>query len=227
MFLVSSAVLLGFVHGLGADHLMAIAALAGGDSRSARTRAVGIAIRFAIGHALLLGVGATAALIAGWTIPLVVERSGEILGGMLLIGLGMLGLWAVATGRVYSHAHPWPPRPSSAWHFHLGLPARHPLPSSHDSIIPSLVGAAFAVSSLRALTLLAPFGRDAAATDLPLLLTLIAFFGVGILLSMSLFGVALARVLSSHAVVRLGRMAGTVVALGSIALGAYWITSAL
>ena len=78
MFLVSSAVLLGFVHGLGADHLMAIAALAGGDSRSARTRAVGIAIRFAIGHALLLGVGATAVLIGGWTIPLVVERSGEI-----------------------------------------------------------------------------------------------------------------------------------------------------
>ena len=188
---------------------------------------MGIAIRFAIGHALLLGVGATAALIAGWTIPLVVERSGEILGGMLLIGLGMLGLWAVGTGRVYSHAHPWPPRPSSAWHFHLGLPARHPLPSSHDSVVPSLVGAAFAVSSLRALTLLAPFGQDAAAADLPLLLTLIAFFGVGILLSMSLFGVALARVLSTRAVVRLGRMAGTVVALGSIALGVYWIISAL
>ncbi len=227
MFLVSSAVLLGFVHGLGADHLVAIAALAGGDSRSARTRAVGIAIRFAIGHALLLGVGATAVLLAGWTIPLVVERSGEILGGMLLIGLGMLGLWAVATGRVYGHAHPWPPRPSSALHFHLGLPARHPLPSSHDSVVPSLVGAAFAVSSLRALALLAPFGQEAAAADLPLLLTLIAFFGVGILLSMSLFGVALARVLSTRAVVRLGRMAGTVVALGSIALGVYWITSAL
>lgn len=188
---------------------------------------MGIAIRFAIGHALLLGVGATAALIAGWTMPLVVERGGEILGGMLLIGLGMFGLWAVATGRVYSHAHPWPPRPGSAWHFHLGLPARHPLPSSHDSVVPSLVGAAFAVSSLRALTLLAPFGQDAAAADFPLLLTLIAFFGVGILLSMSLFGVALARVLSTRAVVRLGRMAGTVVGLGSIAFGVYWITSAL
>lgn len=227
MYLISSAVLLGFVHGLGADHLMAIAALAGGDSRSARTRALGVAIRFAIGHALLLGVGATAALVAGWTIPLVVERGGEILGGALLVGLGVLCLWAVATGRVYSHAHPSPPRPASAWHFHLGLPARHPLPSSHDSAVPTLVGAAFAVSSLRALTLLAPFGPDAAAADLPLLLTLVALFGVGILLSMSLFGVAFARVLSTRAVVRLGRLAGTVVAIGSIVLGVYWITSAL
>ena len=117
--------------------------------------------------------------------------------------------------------------PARAWHFHLGLPARHPLPASHDSVVPSLVGAAFAVSSLRALALLAPFGQEAAAADLPFCYALIAFFGVGILLSMSLFGVALARVLSTHAVVRLGRMAGTVVALGSIALGAYWLTSAL
>lgn len=206
---------------------MAIAALAGGDSRSARTRAVGIAIRFAIGHALLLGIGATAALVAGWTIPLVVERGGEIMGGALLIGLGLLGVWAVATGRVYSHAHPWPPRPSDAWHVHLGLPARHPLPSSHNSAVPSIVGAAFAVSSLRALTLLAPFGQGAATADLPLLLTLVALFAVGILLSMSLFGVALARVLSTRTVVRLGRVAGMIVAIGSIGLGVYWITAAL
>jgi hypothetical protein len=227
VYLVSSAVLLGFVHGLGADHLMAIAALAGGDAQSARARAVGVAVRFAIGHALLLGAGATAVLVAGWTIPLVVERGGEIMGGLLLIGLGILGLWAMATGRVYSHAHASPPRPAASWHFHLGLPARHPLPSSHDSVVPSLVGAAFAVSSLRALALLAPFGKDAAAADFPLLLTLVALFGVGILSSMSLFGVALARVLSTRAVVRLGRMAGTIVAVGSIALGVYWITSAL
>ena len=219
--------LLGFVHGLGADHLMAIAALAGGDSRLARARAVGVAVRFAAGHAVLLGVGATAALVAGWTVPLIVERGGEMVGGALLIWLGALSLWAVAAGRVYSHAHARPPKPSDAWHLHLGLPARHPLPSSHHTAVPTLVGAAFAVSSLRALTLLAPFGQNAAAAELPLLLTLIAFFAAGILLSMSLFGVVLARVLSTRAVIGLGRLAGTAVAVGSIALGVYWITSAL
>jgi nickel/cobalt exporter len=227
VLLISSALFLGFVHGLGADHLMAIAALAGGDARSARARAVGVAVRFAIGHALLLGAGATAAVAAGWTIPVVVERGGEIAGGILLIGLGLLGLWAVATGRVYSHAHSRPPRPAAAWHLHLGLPAQHPLPSAHDSAVPAIVGAVFAVSSLRALTLLAPFGGDAGRAGLPLLFTLIALFAVGILLSMSLFGVALARVLSTRAVARVGRAAGTVVAIGSIALGVYWIISAL
>jgi nickel/cobalt transporter (NicO) family protein len=223
----SSAVFLGFLHGLGADHLVAIAALASADARSARTRAVAVAVRFAVGHALLLGAGAAAAILAGWTIPLVVERGGEITAGLLLVGLGALGLWAVKTGRVYSHAHSRPPRPIKAWHLHLGLPAHHPLPSSHNSAIPTLVGAAFAVSSLRALTLLAPLGKDAAAASLPLLFTLIGLFAVGILLSMSLFGVALARVLSTRAVVRLGSFGGTAVAVGSIALGVYWIISAL
>jgi nickel/cobalt exporter len=226
VLLLASAVSLGFLHGLGADHLMAIAALAGGDARSARTRAVGVAVRFAVGHAVLLGLGASAAILAGWTIPLVVERGGEIAGGVLLIGLGIAGLWAVVTGRVYSHVHPRPPRPADAWHLHLGLPAHHPLPSSHDSVVPTVVGAVFAVSSLRALTLLAPFG-EAAAARLPVLFVLIALFAVGILLSMSLFGVALAGVLSTRAVARLGRFAGAGMATGSVALGLYWITSAM
>ena len=62
---------------------------------------------------------------------------------------------------------------------------------------------------------------------IPLLFALIALFGVGILLSMSIFGVALARVMSTETVARLGRTAGALMALGSIALGLFWLTSVL
>ena len=84
---------LGFLHGLGADHLMAIAALSvgarGGDRRRVqRARALGVAVRFAIGHALLLALGAGALIVLGWSLPVVFERGGEMLGGMLLIVLG-------------------------------------------------------------------------------------------------------------------------------------------
>src|SRR5438105_15892390 len=64
LFLLASALFLGFLHGLGADHLMAIAALSvdgdlGGQSAaSRRARALGVASRFAAGHAVLLGAGA-------------------------------------------------------------------------------------------------------------------------------------------------------------------------
>ncbi len=89
-----------------------------------------------------------------------------------------------------------------------------------------MVGAAFAVSSLRALAMLTPFGNDIGAEPLPLLLALIGFFALGILASMSLFGVALAGVLSTRTLARLGHGAGALVGLSSIVLGIAWLTTA-
>jgi hypothetical protein len=233
LLLLTSALILGFLHGLGADHLMAIAALSMGSGGEApairRTRALGVAVRFAIGHALLLGLGAAGLLLLGWSLPLIVEQGGEMLGGLLLIGFGVVGLWSVWSGRVYGHvhgpAHVHGTGASEHFHLHLGRQDHHPPPSAH-SHLPTIVGAAFAVSSLRALTMLAPFGASATAASLPTLLVLIAVFAVGILLSMSLFGVAVARVLSTRAMQRLGGAAGAAMAVASILLGVYWAGTA-
>ena len=229
MLLVSSALFLGFLHGLGADHLMAIAALSLGTAAETpavrRARAVAVAVRFAVGHALLLALGAGAIVALGWTLPLFVERGGEIMGGTLLVVLGALGLWGVAAGRIYGHSHAHRHEPSAHWHLHIGRPEHHPLPAAH-SHVPTIIGAAFAVSSLRALTMLAPFGGHADATPLPALLGLIGVFAVGILLSMTLFGVAFARLLSARVMAGLGRAAAILMAAGSIALGVFWVVSA-
>jgi hypothetical protein len=229
VLLISSALVLGFLHGLGADHLMAIAALSVGSATETpatrRARAVGVAVRFAVGHALLLALGAGAIVALGWTLPIFVERGGEVLGGTLLIALGAAGFWGVAAGRVYGHSHAHRHEPSAHWHLHIGRPDHHPLPAAH-SHLPTIIGAAFAVSSLRALTMLAPFGGRADATPLPALLGLIGVFAVGILLSMTLFGVAFARVLSARVVAGLGRTAAILMAAASIALGVFWIISA-
>ena len=66
----------------------------------------------------------------------------------------------------------------------------------------------------------------AAAASLWSLLVLIAVFGVGILLSMSLFGVAFARLMSAAVAARLGRAAGLLMAFSSMALGVFWVVSA-
>src|SRR3954471_234174 len=101
VLLFTSALALGFVHGLGADHLMAIAALSIGTTGDApalrRARAMGVAVRFAVGHALLLALGAGGLIALGWSLPIMVERGGELLGGVLLIVFGAIGLWSVAT----------------------------------------------------------------------------------------------------------------------------------
>ncbi|MFL6281415.1 MAG: hypothetical protein ACJ731_14965 [Vicinamibacterales bacterium] len=205
---------------------MAIATLsvsAGTEAPAARrARALGVAIRFALGHAVLLALGASAIVLLGWTLPIVVERGGEMLGGLLLIVLGGAALWGVAARRVYGHTHRHGHESAPHWHLHIGRRDRHPVPGAH-SHIPMFIGAAFAVSSLRALTLLAPFGDRVSAAPLPMLLILIGVFAAGILLSMSLFGVAFAGLMTARVVSRLGRAAGALMAFSSMSLGLYWI----
>lgn len=216
----ASALTLGFVHGLGADHLMAIAALAV-DTRADRRRGrvMQTAVGFAVGHTVVLGIGAAVALAFGWVLPTAFESGAERAGGVLLVGLGLLGLWGVFSGRAYGHLHQELGGPTR-WHFHFGG-AMH-RPHTHSSV-PTLMGAVFAASSLRALMLLEPFGASAAALAAPTLLVLIILFGLGILASMSLFGVLLAGVLSLRAVDTLGRLSASVIAVASVLLGLYWM----
>jgi hypothetical protein len=206
VILLLSALFLGFLHGLGPDHLMAIAALSlGSDAHGStrRARAVSVAVRFAVGHAALLAAGAGLIVAIGWAIPAPVERGGELLGGALLIVMGILTLQHLFAPRVSRLAH-------RASHSHL----------------PTMIGAAFAVSSLRALAMLTPFGSDLGTAPLPLLLGLIAVFAAGIMASMVLFGVALAGVLSTRALQRLGHGAGALVGVSSIVLGVAWLATA-
>lgn len=222
--LSGSALALGFLHGLGADHLMAIAALAvDGSSDRRHARAMRTAVGFAFGHALILGVGAVLAVTLGLLVPAAVSNGAERAGGAMLVAMGLFGLWTIAVGRTYGHIH----NASGAvgfgrWHLHLARASGHPAHAHGGSILPLVIGALFAVSSLRAVMLLQPFSSDAQALALPGLVVLIALFGVGILLSMSLFGVLLARVLSLDAVTAIGRAAAALVAVASIALGIYW-----
>ena len=229
MLLISSALFLGFLHGLGADHLMAIAALSlattGETPAVRRARALGVAVQFAVGHALLLALGAGTLIVLGWSLPIVVERGGEILGGSLLVLFGGVGLWGVFAGRLYGHTHRHADEPVPHWHLHVGRRDHHPLPAAH-SHLPTIVGAAFAISSLRALTMLTPFGGSTDSASPGSLLVLIAVFALGILISMSLFGVAFARLMSAAAAARLGQAAAVVMAIASIGLGVFWMASA-
>jgi hypothetical protein len=220
--LSASALLLGFLHGLGGDHLMAIAALAvDGHAPRRDQRILRTAVGFACGHTLVLGLGAIAAVVFGIVLPSAIASGAERAGGGILAALGVLGLWGVWSGRAYGHIHTESDG-RSRWHLHLTGPAAHAFGHAH-SMLPTAMGAVFAVSSLRALMLLQPFGPSAQTLALPGVFLLVVLFGLGILLSMSLFGVLLGRVLSTRAVSLLGRTAAALVAVASILLGAYWV----
>jgi|TARA_B100000745_G_C20065867_1_gene363767 hypothetical protein len=205
MLLALTALALGFLHGLGADHLMAITVLSAGESGvgGSGRMSFGVAARFAFGHALLLCGGAVFVLMLGWQIPLAFEQVSEVFAGGLLVLLGSVGLWAMQTGRLYGHDH--------------SAERRH-------SRLPTVLGAVFAVSGLRSLTLLAPFENVSTVnSSLLILVLLILVFAVGIMLSMCLFGAVLARVWPSRNMTRIGKPAFFVTAVASILLGLYWI----
>jgi hypothetical protein len=219
---------LGFLHGLGADHLMAIAALSLatplGPARYGR--AFGLALRFAVGHALLLALGAGLVLFFGWQIPVRFEQGGEFIGGCLLIVLGVIVGWLTITGRLYVHSHTHENRigAHSHWHLHLGRQHSHH-PVIH-TVMPGVLGAVFAVSGLRALMLSLPLWHTpVGGPHLGALLFLVSLFAVGILISMSLFGIVLAHTLADRRMTgQVARVSAAATALGSFVLGIYWIT---
>jgi hypothetical protein len=217
---------LGFLHGLGADHLMAIAALTLatplGPPRYGR--AFWLAVRFAVGHALLLSVGTAAVLLFGWQIPVRFEQTGEFVGGCLLILMGLVGAWLAFTHRVYAHAHAHQHNEHalfhSHWHLHVGRQHSH-RPAVHTAL-PGVMGAVFAVSGLRALILSLPLWNSSHAFGT--LFVLVTLFALGILASMSLFGIVLAHTLDTRRMTgQVARFAAAATALGSLTLGVYWI----
>jgi nickel/cobalt exporter len=228
--LTGSMLALGFLHGLGADHLMAIAALSLatplGPARYGR--AFSLALKFALGHALLLAFGAGLVLFFGWQIPVRFERSGEFLGGCLLIALGLVVGWLALSGRLYVHSHLHEDGAHAShthWHLHLGRQHSH-RPTIH-TVMPGILGAVFALSGLRALVLSLPLWNAPGGTShFWSLLFLVTVFALGILLSMSLFGIVLAHMLAARRMTgHLARFSAAVTALGSLALGIYWITA--
>ena len=219
---------LGFLHGLGADHLMAIAALSLatplGPARYAR--AFGLALRFAVGHALLLALGAVLVLFFGWQIPVRFEQSGEFIGGCLLIVLGLIVGWLTVSGRLYVHSHVHANRVGAHSHWHLHFGRQHSHHAAIHTVLPGVLGAVFAVSGLRALIVSLPLWNTAAgAQHFGTLLFLVTLFAVGILMSMSLFGIVLAHTLADRRMTgHVARFSAAATALGSLALGIYWIT---
>ncbi len=95
-------------------------------------------------------------MLLGWQIPVLLERTGELVGGVLLIALGAFSLWVAFSQQLYGHTHTHGDPLHTHWHLHLGPRSRHA--SGDHSHVPGILGAVFAVSGLRALTMMAPFG---------------------------------------------------------------------
>ncbi len=199
----------GLLHAVGPDHCAAMATLNTlGHNR--RRAALLTALRFACGHAAVLGSVAAVCLVAGVGLSETFERWAEVFGGGVLVALAVTALLF----------------PNSLRHGHPHLPGHTEEPHHHfHGTVSTAAGALMAISGVRSLLLALP----------PLLMggsmSLAAWsylpgFAVGILVGMGAVGLIFAEGLS-----RLGSGLATwvhrAVALGSGALGVFWIGSRL
>jgi hypothetical protein len=174
-----------------------------------------VALRFALGHAAVLGGVATFCLMAGVGLSETFERWAEIFGGAVLVALAVT---AFLFPNVLRHGHPHLPGHTQEPHSHLHDAHRH-------EQVSTAAGALMALSGVRALLLALP----------PLLVggslqssgwTYLPGFAFGILLGMGAVGLLFAEGLSrlgSGLAERLQRF----VAAASAALGLFWIVTRL
>ncbi len=199
----------GMLHAVGPDHCAAMATL-GTLGPSRRRAAFLVALRFAIGHAAVLGGVATVCLLAGVGLSETFERWAEILGGAVLVALAVAALLFPNTLR---HGHPHLPGHTQEPHSH------------HHEHVTTAAGALMAVSGVRSLLLALPpllVGGSLATSGW----TYLPGFALGILLGMGAVGLLFAEGLSRLGT-RLAEQVQRVVALGSAALGVFWIATRL
>jgi len=207
----------GLLHGVGPDHCLAIGALA---SRGGLRRAVAVSVRFGLGHMAVLGVLATAAVFAGVVIPARWESALEVVGGASLLALGC---WTLLGGV-----------PSDPTHHHGdGVVHAHDLaehapsaaaapPAAGRGVFPLVAGALFGLSGVRSLVLALPL---MAQRNPVVLVSGVALFGLGVLLSMVVVGYLTQRV--ATAAHRVERGLRVLVGLSSMACGAWWVVDHL
>jgi hypothetical protein len=191
----------GLLHGLGPDHCAAVATL--GTTSRGRRGALLTALRFAIGHALVLGALASFCLLLGFGISESFERWSEMLGGAVLIGVALTALFFPGA---LSHGHPHLP----------GHDEHH----THARVS-TAAGALMAVSGARSLLLALPPLMVGGAFSIKGWAYLPGF-AFGILVSMGVVGILVAEGIS-RVNAQIAERLQRIVAASSGLVGLAWI----
>jgi hypothetical protein len=201
---------LGLRHSFDPDHVAAVAQFASADPRPARGLAFGL--RWGAGHALAVLLLGAALVPAGLPLGPAYERAGELLVGVLLIGLA---IWRLLALRFEEHEHVHC-HADGVVHAH---PHHHALGHVHTHA-PTFTGFVHGSAGVLGVLAILPLGSAGPAQRA---FRLVAF-SAGSLISMGVFGALAGRVYEASARHRRAlRWATGVTALAGLALGVLWI----
>lgn len=169
----------GILHGLGPDHLAAITAFGAAAGRDFK-RVVFFAVRFAIGHALVLAAAGLIGKFGSMLLPEGVESAFEIGAGSFLVLTGLVLLIMLVAGKIRVHSHHHHHSGETHHHFHLHWVSLEKHQHVHGSLAVGM-GALFAMGGARSLVTVLPIAFGQTLTES---LVRVAFFAMGIVLSM-------------------------------------------
>jgi len=227
---LGTAFVLGAVHALEVDHMIAVTAFVA--SRPALATALAFGSRWGAGHGLAVLLAGGVLLATGLRWPERWDAWGEAAVGVMLVGVG---LWAFIRARKL-HLHP-PEEHGDHAHLHAHDGSRvegqgssehhhhhqHGHPHGRGITAVGLVHGLAGTSAVVALVPVTMMGRPLAGV-----LYLVAF-GVGTIVAMTAFALAAAVAMrqAGHGSLGWARRLGSFAGVGAIAVGVYWIGRAL
>jgi ABC-type nickel/cobalt efflux system permease component RcnA len=223
-----TACVLGFLHALEIDHMLAVTAFV--SRRPTLATAARFGFRWGIGHSVAILAAGGVLLATGLRWSERYDRWGEAAVGVLLIGLGLWSLRSTRNLHIHApaehgdhlHLHTHPEGRAAPDHRHAH-PHPHPHESGHGI---TLVGLAHGLAGTSAVVALVPVTLvDRVSVGIGYLLA----FGLGVTVAMTLFaGIsALAMKQAADRSLALGRRITSLVGIAGILTGAFWVWRAL
>ena len=206
-----TAIVAGFLHALEPDHMAAVTTFVSRRPRPAE--ALGFGLRWGVGHSAAILVVGLVLVVLHVRMPSSLTQGLEFGVGAMLVGLGLWLLWSVLHERAHALAE------GGGHHHH-----HHGHDHAHGGSL--WVGLAHGLAGSAPLVALLPVTLIRSAW---LAAGYLFAFGVGTTVAMALYAL-LAGALFSETGRRLPRLAGTLraaTALGSAALGVFWMFGAV
>jgi nickel/cobalt transporter (NicO) family protein len=200
----STALLLGSLHALEADHMAAVTSFA--VRRPSLREAVHFGVRWAIGHGGAIVIIGAGLLLLGARMPAATEHLLERFVGVVMIGLG---IWTFR-GAAGLHAHA-PVRGAAGLHAHGGH--RHTVTAV--GVVHGLAGSGAAVALIPVVAMESPLAG----------ILYLVVFAVGTILAMGVYGLFAGAIVgrTSRSSIRMARLIARITGVATVCIGIIWL----
>ncbi len=229
LILLATAAVLGFLHALDVDHMLAVTAFV--SRRPALRTAIQFGFRWGLGHSLAVLAAGGVILITGLRWGAHWDRVAEGGVGLMLVGIG---LWSMRSTRNlhvhlpaehgdHAHLHTHPKGTGGHDHHHHSNPSSSS--HAHEAGGVTLVGMLHGLAGTTAAVALLPVTLiDRTSLGFAYLIV----FGIGVTGSMTLFAAVVAKAIGrvSDPSVETGRRVSRMVGVAGIVVGLWWLWKA-